>query len=157
MKIRNKAVPAVYILLEQDGKVLLGKRCNTGYQDGNYQVPAGHVEEGELPTEAIIREAKEEVNVDLTLNDLELVHIGYRPKHDPSGDRIDLFFKAKKWTGEVKNMERDKCEDLNWFSWDNLPENMVFHVGEAFKCIQRGIFYNEIGIDILREKGLYNL
>ena len=65
MKIRNKAVPAVYILLEQGGKVLLGRRCNTGYQDGNYQVPAGHVEEGELPTEAIIRETKEEVNVDL--------------------------------------------------------------------------------------------
>ncbi len=99
MKIRNKPVPAVYILLEKEGKILLGRRMNTGYQDGNYQVPAGHVEEGELPTEAIIREAKEEVNVDLSLNDLELVHVEYRPKHDPSGDRIDLFFKAKKWGG----------------------------------------------------------
>ena len=157
MKIRNKAVPAVYILLEQDGKILLGRRCNTGYQDGNYQVPAGHVEEGELPTEAIIREAKEEVNVDLILGDLELVHVGYRPKHDPSGDRIDFFFKANKWSGEVKNMEPDKCEDLNWFSWDNLPQNTVFHVGQAFKCIRRGICYDEIAIDKLKEKGLYNL
>ncbi len=157
MKTRNKAVPAVYILLEKDGKILLGRRCNTGYQDGNYQVPAGHVEEGELPTEAIIRETKEEVNVDLVLNDLELVHVGYRPKHDPSGDRVDLFFKAKKWRGEVKNMEPDKCEDLNWFSWDNLPENTVFHVREAFECIKKGIFYHEIGINVLKEKGLYNI
>ena len=31
MKIRNKAVPAVYILLEQDGKILIGKRINIGY------------------------------------------------------------------------------------------------------------------------------
>ncbi|OGZ73110.1 MAG: hypothetical protein A2908_01095 [Candidatus Staskawiczbacteria bacterium RIFCSPLOWO2_01_FULL_38_12b] len=157
MKIRNKSVPAVYILLERDGKILLGRRFNTGYQDGNYQVPAGHVEEGELPTEAIIREAKEEVNVDLTLSNLKLVHVGYRTKHDPSGDRIDLFFKVKKWGGEVKNMEPDKCEDLNWFSWDNLPENTVFHVREAFECIKKGIFYHEIGINVLKEKGLYNL
>ena len=157
MKIRSKAVPAVYILLEQNGKILLGRRCNTGYQDGNYQVPAGHVEEGELPTEAIIRETKEEVNIDLAASDLELVHVGYRPKHDQSGDRIDLFFKAKQWSGEVKNMEPEKCDDLNWFSWDNLPENTVFHVGEAFRCIKKGVFYNEISKDILKQKRLYTL
>ncbi|OGZ67866.1 MAG: hypothetical protein A3D35_00705 [Candidatus Staskawiczbacteria bacterium RIFCSPHIGHO2_02_FULL_34_9] len=157
MKIRNKVVPAVYILLEQNGKILLGRRCNTGYQDGNYQVPAGHVEEGELPTEAVIRETKEEVDVDLSLNDLELVHVGYRSKHDPSGDRLDLFFKAKKWNREVKNMEPHKCDDLQWFSFNKLPENMTFHVREAIRCIQRGIFYNEIGVDVLKEKGLYML
>src|SRR3989338_11456717 len=157
MKIRNKAVPAVYILLEKDGKVLLGKRCNTGYQDGNYQVPTGHVEEEELPTEAIIRETKEEVNIDLVAENIELVHVGYRPKHDPTGDRIDLFFKAKQWIGEVKNMEPEKCDDLNWFSLDNLPENMTFHVREALECIQERIFFKEINIDILKEKGLYKL
>jgi len=157
MKIRNKAIPAVYILLEKDGKILLGRRCNTGYQDGNYQVPAGHVEEEELPTEAIIRETKEEVNIDLVAENIELVHVGYRPKHDPTGDRIDLFFKAKQWSGEVKNMEPEKCDDLNWFSWNNLPENTVFHVREAFECVQKGVFYNEIGIGTLKEKGLYML
>ena len=157
MKLRNKAVPAVYILLEQNGKVLLGRRYNTGYEDGNYQVPAGHVEEGELPTEAMIREAKEEINVDLKSENLELVHAGYRPKHDSTGDRIDLFFKAKKWGGKIKNMEPHKCDDLNWFSWDHLPENITFHIGEAFKCINRGIFYNEISVDMLKGKGFYTL
>jgi len=157
MKPRNKAVPAVYILLEKDEKILLGRRYNTGYEDGNYQVPAGHVEEGELPTEAIIREAKEEVNVELVSESLELVHVGCRPKHDPTGDRIDLFFKAKQWIGEVKNMEPEKCDDLNWFSLDNLPENMTFHVREALECIQERIFFKEINIDILKEKGLYKL
>lgn len=55
MATRNKAIPAVYIFLEKDGKFLIARRCNTGYQDGNYQVPAGHVDEGELPTEAMVR------------------------------------------------------------------------------------------------------
>ncbi len=54
-------------------------------------------------------------------------------------------------------MEPDKCEDLNWFAWDNLPENTVFHANEAFKCIQKGIFYHEIGVDALKEKGLCSL
>ena len=45
MANRNKAIPAVYIFLEKDGKFLIARRCNTGYQDGNYQVPAGHIDD----------------------------------------------------------------------------------------------------------------
>ena len=155
MKMRNKAIPAVYILLEQDKKILLGRRCNTGYEDGNYQVPAGHVDEGELPTEAMVREAKEEVGIDLNLSDLELVHVSYRPKHDDTDNRVDFFFKVKKWSGEIKNMEPHKCDDLNWFSWDSLPKNMIYHVHDAIECIEKGIFFKEIGLDLLKEKGFY--
>jgi 8-oxo-dGTP diphosphatase len=82
MKLRNKAIPAVYLLLEKEGKILVACRANTGYLDGHYQVPAGHVEESELPTEALIREAKEEIGIDLKPNDLEFVHVSYRPQHD---------------------------------------------------------------------------
>jgi len=71
MKTRNKAIPASYLFLEKDGKILVARRCNTGYQDGKYQIPAGHVEMGELPTEALIRETKEEIGIDLNPADLE--------------------------------------------------------------------------------------
>src|ERR1041384_4634932 len=100
MKQRNAVVPVVGILLEKDGKFLMGRRMNTGYYDGFYQVTAGHIEEGELPSEAIIREAKEEVNVDIRPEDIELVHVMYMPKHDDAGDRVGFFFRAKKWSGE---------------------------------------------------------
>lgn len=157
MTERNKAIPAVYILLEKDGKILLGRRCNTGYEDGNYQVPAGHVEDGELLTEAIIREAKEEVGINLNVNDLEFSHISYRPRHDNTDDRIDIFFKTSKWEGEVKNMEPEKCDNLDWFSMDNLPENMTYHVRDAIKCMQKVVFFKEITIADLKAQGLYNL
>lgn len=157
MKIRNKSVPAVYILLEQKGKYLIGRRCNTGYADGSYQVPAGHVEEGELPTEAVVREAREEVGVSLDSSNLQLVHVGYRPKHDLTGDRVDFFFQAKEWQGEVKNMEPSKCDDLKWVSLDELPENMTPHVREAMESINKGIFFKELGVDFLKERGLYLL
>lgn len=157
MKTRNKAVPASYLFLEKEGKILVTRRCNTGYQDGNYQVPAGHVEEGELPTEAVIREAKEEIGVDVHPADLELVHVSYRPKHDETGDRVDFFFRAKKWKGEVTNMEPRKCDDLKWVSYAEMPENMTLHVRKAIEGMNKGIFFDEIGLDQLKSHGLYLL
>ena len=49
LKDRNKAVPAVYLILKEGDKILLGRRVNTGYHDGDYTVPSGHVEAGEFP------------------------------------------------------------------------------------------------------------
>ena len=63
---RNKAVPASYLVLKKDGKILLTRRQGSGYYDGWYGLPAGHVEAGELPTECLIREAKEEIDVEST-------------------------------------------------------------------------------------------
>lgn len=157
MKERNKAIPASYLFLERDGKFLIARRCNTGYQDGNYQVPAGHVDEGELPSEALIREAKEEIGIDLSSNDVELVHVSYRPKHDDTDDRVDFFFRAKKWTGEVKIMEPDKCDDLKWVTLDELTTNITPHVRDAMECMQKGIFYRELDTNWIKERGLYML
>ena len=157
MKERNTAVPAVYLLLEQGGKILIARRCNTGYQDGNYQVPAGHIEDGELPKAAMVREAKEEIGIDIKEKDLELVHTSYRPKHDETGSRVDFFFRAIKWSGEVVNAEPEKCDDLRWVSPDELPKNTTLNVRVAIQETQKGVGYSEIGNDLLKQHGLYTL
>lgn len=153
----NKAIPASYIFLEKDGKILVSRRFNTGFQDGNYQVPAGHVDKGEVPSEAVIRETKEEVGVDLSPEDIELVHISYRPKHDNTNNRVDFFFRAYKWKGEPKNMEPDKCDDVKWVPLNDLPENMSAHVRDAIESTQKGIFFRELGFPFLKEHGYYML
>lgn len=155
MKLRNKAVPTVYVLLVKDNEILVARRYNTGYQDGNYQVPAGHVEEGELPTEALIREAKEEIGIDLTLEDIELVHVSYRPKHDETGDRVDFFFKVKKWSGEIINAEPHKCDDVKWVKIDELPENMTLHIKMGIEAMRDKLFYREINLDLLKAHNLF--
>lgn len=157
MKIRNKAIPAVYLLLEKEGKILVARRCNTGYQDGHYQVPAGHVEEGELPTEALIREAKEEIGINLDAANIEFVHISYRPKHDETGDRVDFFFRVKVWDGEIKNMEPHKCDDLKWVLPSDLPDNMTLHVRKGIEAMDKGVLFTEITLDQLKDNGLYLL
>ena len=54
---------AVYLLLLREGHVLLLRRHNTGYEDGNYSVIAGHVDPGERVTQALVREAAEEAGI----------------------------------------------------------------------------------------------
>jgi ADP-ribose pyrophosphatase YjhB (NUDIX family) len=63
----------VNLILEQNGKVLFIYRENTNTYNHLYALPAGKVEKGESLKQSIIREAKEEVGIDLHEDDLELV------------------------------------------------------------------------------------
>jgi 8-oxo-dGTP pyrophosphatase MutT (NUDIX family) len=60
-----KIIPSVYLLLFKGNQVLLSKRANTGYEDGNYGLVSGHVESNETLREAMVREAAEEVGLTL--------------------------------------------------------------------------------------------
>lgn len=140
-KDRHKVIPASYLVLRRGEEVLLARRCNTGYEDGKYSVPAGHVERGETFTEALIREVSEEINLKLHPEDIRVAHIMHRKA--PGSERVDTFFVAEKWEGEVKNMEPNKCDDLSWFPLDQLPENIIPYVRHALDCIRAEEFYSE--------------
>ncbi len=137
---------ASFVILEREGKILLARRFNTGYMDGKYQMPSGHVEANEYPAEAAAREAKEEIGVDIALHDLEFVHSSYRINTvDDSGDYVDFFFRASKWSGELVNAEPEKCDELIWVPATDLPENTVDVIKQVMKYIERGIVFSEIG------------
>lgn len=152
---RNAATTASYLVLRKDGKILFARRCNTGYQDGNYQVPAGHIDAGELPSEALIREVKEEIGITIDPKDVKFVHTSFRPKIDKTGDRVDYFFEVDTWSGEVKNCEPEKCDDIIWVLPNNLPENTTPHVKVAIECIERGEYFSELSVAFLKESGMY--
>ncbi len=156
MKNTIIASEAVYIILAKEDKILIMRRCNTGYQDGIYQIPAGHIEMGELPTEAIIREAKEEIGITLSTVDLKMVHVSCRPKHDKTGNRVDFFFRATRWEGYVINAEPEKCDDLRWVKLDELPENMTPHVRLGIESAGKKI-YGELDLAYLKSQPLYGL
>jgi len=147
MSERNRAVPASYLMLRKGNKILLARRINTGYYDGYYHPPAGHIEAGELPIDALIREVKEEIGIDLVRDSVTLVHTMYRTKHDPTGDRADYFFQTSEYDGEIENLEPEKCDDIQWFSIDELPKNTVPHVRDAIADIENEVAYSELGLD----------
>ncbi len=133
---------AVFLILEKDGAVWLQRRANTGYRDGHYDLPAGHVDGGESAHSAMLREAKEETGVDIAPADLSGVHV----LHNNDGiEYIDIFFRATKWEGEPKNMEPQKSDDAGWFALDALPSPITPHVESALKHIQNNGVYSEWG------------
>jgi len=136
MKQRFTLVPAVYIVFRDGDKVLLLRRANTGYHDGEYSLPAGHVDGGEPAVMAAVREAKEEVGVDVDPADLHLVHTMHRLSKEPElHERIDLYFEIKDWKGTAHNAEPHKCDELRWVKSDELPANTILEVVQALNKI----------------------
>jgi len=129
LKVRTGAVPAVYLIIPDDhNRILMMLREGTGYMDGMWDLPSGHIEPGELPKGAVVRETKEEVGVIVKQRDVALVHTSYRPKHDATGNRIDLVFEANKWRGVPRICEPDKCAKISWIHRCRIPRNTVPHV-----------------------------
>ena len=144
-KDRHRIIPASYVILQRENKILLQRRYNTGYEDGNYSFVSGHVEQGESYINAIIREAKEEAGVELKPEDLRFVHLMHRKGEDSYNERADVFFAAERWDGEIKNAEPHKCDDLSWFDKNNLPETLVPYIREVLRYIDKGVMYSEYG------------
>jgi ADP-ribose pyrophosphatase YjhB (NUDIX family) len=128
---------AVYLILRRQEEILLARRCNTGFQDGNYSLVSGHVEAGESVTAALIREAYEEAGIVLSPEAAKFVHLIHRKSEDGLY-YFDFFFTADEWTGEITNCEPHKCDDLRWFSQTRLPLNLVSYVRDVLT--QQGIY-----------------
>lgn len=137
---RDGAVVAVHLLLLQGDSVLLLRRANTGYEDGNYSVPAGHVEVAETVARAAIREAAEEVGMTLQPSDLAFALFMHRQAEQP---RIDFFFAVSRWVGEPQNLEREKCDQLRWAPLDDLPRNVIPYVRLGIERFRAGNRYAE--------------
>lgn len=145
-RARHMNIPASYlVLINESEQVLLLRRFNTGYQDGMYSLVAGHVDAGETFTQALVREAKEEAGVLVTPNLAEVAHVMHRKSDTDGSERVDIFYVVRGWRGTVINCEPEKCDELAWFEFDNLPENMVEYIRVALKHIQAGVVYSEVG------------
>lgn len=140
--IRFKMIASSYLILIKNGKILLSRRFNTGYEDGKYSLPAGHIENNESLTQGAAREIFEEIGLKLAPQAFKLVHVTHRKEKDI---RMDFFFTAKADTQTPVNKEPEKCDDLRWFPLTRLPENTIPYIRHAIACYQKKIFYSEFG------------
>ncbi|QCB62668.1 NUDIX domain-containing protein [Wolbachia endosymbiont of Drosophila mauritiana] len=139
---RHKVHVSVNLLLIKENSVLLSLRHNTELSGNCWGLIAGHLEPEESVTSAMIREAKEELEIDIKKSDLNFTSIIHYP-HKP--DYIDFFFKCCKWHNEIKNMEPNKCRELRFFNISNLPGNIVQYMKQGIECFESGIILSEIG------------
>ena len=111
---------AVHVLLLRRERLLLLRRCNTGFEDGKLSVVAGHVEPGEPVTQATIREASEEVDFFLT----------YRL--GPDGE-------------EPRNCEPEKCSELVRANLESLPADTIPYVRAGIERFRHDAWFQEFG------------
>lgn len=135
---------ASYLVCKQGNSVLLQRRFQTGFNDGKYSLPAGHVEMGESFTQALSREIAEEIGIKSDPAHTSVQHIMHR--NSESGRvYVDTYFVSEQWTGTPTNLEPEKCDDLSWHNLDALPENTIPYIKEALEKIVQGKFYSELG------------
>jgi ADP-ribose pyrophosphatase YjhB (NUDIX family) len=139
---KHGLVVDLHLILRDGANVLLGLRKNTGFADGLYHLPAGHLEPDETITVGATREAKEELGIDVRPADLELVHT----MHRRSG-RVAFFFEVLAWSGELSNAEPHKCERLDWITDRALPPNSVRYARVALERIRGGGRFSTFGWD----------
>lgn len=139
---RFKMIASGFLMLIKNGKILLIRRAHTGYHDGDYSLPAGHVENNESVMDSTVRESFEEIGIRVNQKDLIFVHALHNKENDI---RLFFFFRAKRWSGEPYNKEPGKCSDFQWFPLKKLPLNTIPYIRQAIQSYQKKIVYSERG------------
>jgi 8-oxo-dGTP pyrophosphatase MutT (NUDIX family) len=142
--VRARFPATVHLLFIRDNDILIARRKATGYRDGEYSVPAGHLDGDETVLSAGVREGREEVGLELNEADLEFAGVMHRREDD---ERVDFFLRVARWQGEPFNSEPEKCDDLRWVALDDLPVNMVPYVRRALGNYRQGRVFDEFGWD----------
>ena len=146
--MRAKFPVTVHLLFFRENQILLLRRFNTGFEDGNYSVPAGHLDGNETVRMAAIREAFEEIGVHIEIDDIAFATVMHRKSDDTlsgTSERVDFFVHVKAWEGEPFNAEPNKCDKLRWYNLNTLPENTIPYVKQAIQNYLDDVPFQEFG------------
>ena len=148
---------AVHIILINDNKILLQKRKGSKLWPGYYALPAGHIDEGETQYDALVREAKEELGIEINTNDIINNYVVLRRNFFEIDGKtlepyIDYYFEIKKYNGVPKIIEEDKCDELLWADVNNLPEPFINYEGvfledktiTTYDCLTDGAYVKKL-------------
>ena len=143
MKKQRATFPTtVHLFFFREDQVLLIRRFNTGFRDGEYSLPAGHLDGNETVMAAAAREAQEEVGVRVDAKSLIFSSVMHRLDGE---ERVDFFTCIPTWNSEPFNNEPDKCDDLRWAAINALPENTIPYIRRAIQNHLEGISFDEFG------------
>jgi ADP-ribose pyrophosphatase YjhB (NUDIX family) len=132
IEIYRNPIPTVDIIIEIESKgIILIKRKNPPY---GWAIPGGFVDYGESLEEAVLREAKEETNLDVER--LRQFHTYSDPQRDPRHHSISTVYVGK---GKGKPRAKDDAIEIGIFTESSLPREIAFDhravLSDYFKSI----------------------
>jgi ADP-ribose pyrophosphatase YjhB (NUDIX family) len=132
------------VILKREGKILLGLRhpdpdkADSAFRSsGEWCLPGGKLEWGELLEDGAVREVKEETGIMIHSPKVISVH-NCKNEH---AHFMTVGLLAHEWEGEAKVMEPDEITEWQWFDLNNLPSPRYFPSFEVIENYVLGKFY----------------
>ena len=105
---KNLKIVVSIALINNENEILLSKRPKKKHLSGFWEFPGGKVEEGETPEKALIREVKEELNIDI--NDKCIAPLSFSEFDYKNFQLLLLLYICRRWDGKPMSMESNKLE-----------------------------------------------
>lgn len=130
------------IIQNSNGEILLSKRAGHRTGAGSWGLVGGKLKTGESFEETAIRELKEEINLSVTEDNLEVINFA-NCADSKTVHFLQVGVLVKNWSGEIKNMEPDKCSDLKFFKLNQLPTELFFATKCNIELFLKNKFYDK--------------
>ena len=108
------------------------KNCRN--KAGYWTIPGGGVDFFENVEEALKREMKEELGIDIEI--IQLLSVTNDIIKDESQHWVSPQFLCKIINGIPTNLEPHKCEEITWFDLDKVPEKITNTTADGLKHLK---------------------
>ena len=113
----------VAAVLVRDGRVLLCHRHpDRRWYPNVWDVPGGHIDHGESPIDALVRELREELGIEI-----DPTHAVSILKASPQPDLDIEIWTVASWDGEITNAAPDEHDEMDWFTAGELDGLELAH------------------------------
>ncbi len=127
------------LLLDASGQVCLFRRAGTGFMDGWWGPPGGHLEAGEGVAQAAARECAEETGV----RPHGLEPLAVLPYRSGRHQGVNFVFSARAWSGEPVP-QPEMFDAMCWAELRELPERTVPWLADVVELMGAGGWFREL-------------
>ena len=131
----NTVVVVAVALIDKDGRVLIARRPSYKSMAGLWEFPGGKVEKNEVPENAIIREVKEELDIDI--NNKCIAPLSFSEFDYKEFQLLLLLYVCRRWEGEPRSMEQNeikwvKANMLRQFKMPPADDSLIYSLQDLF-------------------------
>ena len=138
MQKKDLIIVSAVTLVDHDGRVLISKRPAGKYMSGFWEFPGGKLEIGETPEECLIREIKEEI--DINLSNFCFSPLTFSLNEYDEFNILLLLYVCREWEGIILGKEK---QELKWvFPKDLYNKNLLPADKELIPFIRDNISSN---------------